>query len=189
MDDAEAFDHIQNLGADAPDLNLFVQRLITAQLDDPSLALSHRNLLLEYGDCISPAEQGLLLLHALGGNDIPLDLLKCAKIPMRRWTNEGEIQSITASDFGFNTEVIGLLSSDERLAELGQRPEVTQQALEDGTIIWSLSSDAQKDLSHRLTPQTTEDWATTALKLLCFACPPCYEGKVNWYAQYDPSQP
>lgn len=33
MDDAEAFDHIKNLGSDAPDLNLFVQRLITAQLD------------------------------------------------------------------------------------------------------------------------------------------------------------
>ena len=45
---------------------------------DSSLVLSHRNLLLEYGDCISPAEQGLLLLHALGGNDIPLDLLKAA---------------------------------------------------------------------------------------------------------------
>ncbi|ENH71784.1 hypothetical protein FOC1_g10004031 [Fusarium oxysporum f. sp. cubense race 1] len=186
MDDAEAFDHIQNLGSDAPDLNLFVQRLITAQLDDPSLVLSHRNLLLEYGDCISPSEQGLLLLHALGGNDIPLDLLKSAKIPMRRWTNEGEIQSITASDFGFNAEIIRLLSSDERLEELSQRPEVTQQALEDGTIVWSLSPEAQEELSHRLTPQTTEDWATTALKLLCFACPPCYEGKVNWYAQALP---
>ncbi|EXM20228.1 hypothetical protein FOTG_11818 [Fusarium oxysporum f. sp. vasinfectum 25433] len=186
MDDAEAFDHIQNLGSDAPDLNLFVQRLITAQLDDPSLVLSHRNLLLEYGDCISPSEQGLLLLHALGGNDIPIDLLKSAKIPMRRWTNEGEIQSITASDFGFNAEIIRLLSSDERLEELSQRPEVTQQALEDGTIVWSLSPKAQEELSHRLTPQTTEDWATTALKLLCFACPPCYEGKVNWYAQALP---
>lgn len=143
-------------------------------------------MLLEYGDCISPSEQGLLLLHALGGNDIPLDLLKSAKIPMRRWTTEGEIQSITASDFGFNAEIIRLLSSDERLEELSQRPEVTQQALEDGTIVWSLSPEAQEELSHRLTPQTTEDWATTALKLLCFACPPCYEGKVNWYAQYAP---
>lgn len=33
MDDAEAFDHIKNLGSEAPDLSLFVQRLITAQLD------------------------------------------------------------------------------------------------------------------------------------------------------------
>jgi hypothetical protein len=151
---------------------------------DPSLVLSHRNLLLEYGDCISPSEQGLLLLHALGGSDIPLDLLKSAKNPMRRWTNEGEIQSITASDFGFNAEIIGLLSSDERLSELSQRPEVTQHALEDGTVVWSLLPGAQKELSNRLTPQTMEDWATMALKLLCFACPPCYEGKVNWYAPF-----
>ncbi|KAF4943411.1 hypothetical protein FGADI_13438 [Fusarium gaditjirri] len=33
IDDAEAFDHMQNLGSDAPDLNLFAKRLIAAQLD------------------------------------------------------------------------------------------------------------------------------------------------------------
>lgn len=33
MDDNEAFDHIQNIGADAPNLNTFVQRLLLEQLD------------------------------------------------------------------------------------------------------------------------------------------------------------
>jgi hypothetical protein len=33
MDDNEAFDHIQNIGADAPNLDSFVQRLLLEQLD------------------------------------------------------------------------------------------------------------------------------------------------------------
>lgn len=33
MDDNEAFDHIQNIGADAPNLDTFVQRLLLEQLD------------------------------------------------------------------------------------------------------------------------------------------------------------
>ncbi|KAF4447983.1 hypothetical protein F53441_8574 [Fusarium austroafricanum] len=180
MDDSEAFDHIQSLGSDAPDLDLFVQRLITDQLDDPTLVLSHRNLLSEYGDCLLASEQGLLLLLALGGEDVPIDLLKSARIPMRRWTNEGEIKGTTAAEFGFSSDLIALLSNDDLLSQLSHRPEITQSALEDGTIVWSIQAEVQKELSNRLSPQTIEDWATTALKLLCFACPPCYEGKVNW---------
>ena len=33
MEDNEAFDHLQGIGAEAPDLTLFVQRLITEQLN------------------------------------------------------------------------------------------------------------------------------------------------------------
>jgi hypothetical protein len=33
MDDTEAFDHLHNLGSEAPDLNYFVQSLITEQLN------------------------------------------------------------------------------------------------------------------------------------------------------------
>lgn len=33
MDDAEAFEHLKNVGSEAPDLTLFVQRLITEQLN------------------------------------------------------------------------------------------------------------------------------------------------------------
>jgi hypothetical protein len=33
MDDNEAFDHLQNIGSEAPDLTHFVQSLITEQLN------------------------------------------------------------------------------------------------------------------------------------------------------------
>jgi hypothetical protein len=148
---------------------------------DPKLTLSFRNLLSEYGDCLLPSEQGLLLLLALGGTDVPVDLLKSVKIPMRRWTDGGEIQSISAVDFGFSSDLVTLLSNDDVLSQVGQRPEVTRQTLEDGTVILSLHSQAKDEIANRLSPQTVEDWETTALQLLCFACPPCYEGKVNWY--------
>ena len=134
----------------------------------------------DYSDCFLPSEQGLLLILALGGSNVPVDLLKTVKIPMRRWTDGGEIQSIAATDFGFSPDLVTALSNDEVLSQLGQRPEVAQQSLEDGTVTLSLHPQAQQEISERLSPQTIEDWATTALRLLCFACPPCYEGKVNW---------
>ncbi|KAM0345664.1 hypothetical protein ACHAPU_006318 [Fusarium lateritium] len=180
MDDSEAFDHIQSIGADAPNLHHFVQRLISEQLDDPSLVLSHRNLLLEYGDCLSPSEQGLLLLQALGGDQVPVDLLKAIKAPMRRWSNDGEVVATSAADFGLNSDLIVLLSDDDQLSQVGQCQQVMQQTLEDGTPVWSIHPDTQRGLFNRLTSQTVEDWANIALKLICFACPPVYEGKVNW---------
>ncbi|KAF5656807.1 hypothetical protein FHETE_10781 [Fusarium heterosporum] len=175
-----AFDHIQSIGVDAPNLHHFVQNLILEQLDDPSLILSHRNLLLEYGDCVSPSEQGLLLLQALGCDQIPVDLLKAIKVPMRRWSSHGEVVATSAAEFGFTSDLIALLSDDDRLAQLGHREEVIKQNLEDGTPVWSINLDTQERLFSRLTPQTMEDWANIALKLICFGCPPVYEGKVNW---------
>ncbi|KAF4956398.1 hypothetical protein FSARC_11601 [Fusarium sarcochroum] len=160
MDDNEAFDHIQNL--------------------DLSLGLSHHNLISEYGECFLPSEQGILLLLGLGGTEVPMDLLKSVRIPMRRWTDGGEIKGITAAEFEFRPELVSLLSNDIHLSQVAQRSEVTQHALEDGTLAWSIYPDMQKDLLNRLSPQTIEDWTTTALRLLCFACPLCYEGKVNW---------
>ncbi|RGP79429.1 hypothetical protein FLONG3_2484 [Fusarium longipes] len=180
MDDNEAFDHLQNIGSEAPNLTYFVQRLITEQLNDSTLTLSFRTLLSEYGDCLLPSEQVLLLLHTLGGINVPIDLLRSVRIPMRRWTDGGEIQSISAADFGFSSDLVTVLSNDDVLEQVRQRPEVTQQTLEDGTVVLSLHLQAQGEISSRLSPQTIEDWETTALRLLCFACPPCYEGKVNW---------
>lgn len=180
MDDAEAFEHLKNIGSEAPDLTLFVQHLITEQLNDPTLTLSFRNLLSEYGDCFLPSEQGLLLLHTLRGTEVPVDLLQSVKTPMRRWTEEGEIQSISALDFGFSSDLVNVLSNDSVLLQVAQRPEVTQQTLEDGAVTLSLHPQAREEIANRLSPQTVEDWETTALRLLCFACPPCYEGKVNW---------
>ncbi|KAF0640015.1 hypothetical protein FPSE5266_03229 [Fusarium pseudograminearum] len=180
MDDAEAFEHLKNIGSEAPDLTLFVQHLITEQLNDPTLTLSFRNLLSEYGDCFLPSEQGLLLLHTLRGTEVPVDLLQSVKTPMRRWTEEGEIQSISALDFGFSSDLVNVLSNDSVLLQVVQRSEVTQQTLEDGAVTLSLHPQAREEIASRLSPQTVEDWETTALRLLCFACPPCYEGKVNW---------
>jgi hypothetical protein len=100
---------------------------------------------------------------------------------MRRWTNEGEIQSISAIDFGLSSDLVTVLSSDDAVSQLQQRPEVTQKPLEDGAVTLSLHPQAKETIASRLSPQAVEDWETTALRLICFACPPCYEGKVNWY--------
>jgi hypothetical protein len=99
---------------------------------------------------------------------------------MRRWSSDGEVRGTSATDFGFSADLIALLSNDDQLSRVGQRPEVTQHALEDGTLVWTIHPDAQKGIANRLSPQTVEDWANIALRLICFACPPCYEGKVNW---------
>ncbi|UZP41724.1 hypothetical protein NXS19_009540 [Fusarium pseudograminearum] len=150
MDDAEAFEHLKNIGSEAPDLTLFVQHLITEQLNDPTLTLSFRNLLSEYGDCFLPSEQGLLLLHTLRGTEVPVDLLQSVKTPMRRWTEEGEIQSISALDFGFSSDLVNVLSNDSVLLQVAQRPEVTQQTLEDGAVTLRLGNNSSSTIMLRL---------------------------------------
>ncbi|KAF4470244.1 hypothetical protein FALBO_2853 [Fusarium albosuccineum] len=153
------------------------------KLGDPSLTLSHHNLLLGYGDCFPSSDQVLLLLVALGGSAVPIELLKNIRLPQRRWTDDGEIQSTSAIDFGLPTGLITILSDDECLKQVAECPEITQNTLDDGALTWSLKPKLLASFSGRLSAQTEEDWATIGLKLLCFTCPPCYEGKVNWPPQ------
>ena len=60
-------------------------------------------------------------------------------------------------------------------------PYITKHALDDGTAAWSLCPDLVSVLSGTLTTQTAEELAAMALKLICFVCPPCYEGNTTWY--------
>ncbi|KAJ3545931.1 hypothetical protein NM208_g2263 [Fusarium decemcellulare] len=101
----------------------------------------------------------------------------------RRWTDDGEIQSTSAIDFGLPIGLIGILSDDECLKQVAEHPEITQNTLDDGALTWSLNPESLASFSGQLSAQTEEDWATIGLKLLCFTCPPCYEGKVNWPPQ------
>ncbi|KAK4940851.1 major facilitator superfamily [Elasticomyces elasticus] len=61
-------------------------------------------------------------------------------------------------------------------------PYITKHALEDGSMAWSLYPEVDSFFSHSLRPQTAEELGATALKVICFACPPCYEGNTTWSA-------
>ncbi|KAI8651474.1 hypothetical protein NCS55_01392300 [Fusarium keratoplasticum] len=181
IDDEEVFDHLRSIGSNIPNYDSFVQRLIASQLDDSSIQLSPYNLALSYDDCFPISDQVVLILCAFGGSAVPVELLKSVRVPHRHWTDDGEIDSTDAVDFDLPRGLVNVLSDDKCLDQASQRPEIVQQMLEDGkTLTWSIRPESMASITSRLSPQTQEDLATTALKLICFACPLVYEGKVNW---------
>ncbi|KAH8666253.1 hypothetical protein BGZ61DRAFT_461791 [Ilyonectria robusta] len=183
MDDEEAFSHLHSVGLHAPDYNDFVQRLVSTLLNDPVIKLSYFNLLVEFGDILPRSDQLLLLIFALGGSDIPVALLQSVRGSQRRWTQEGEIKTTTATEFGLPSELVQFMSDDNCLAQAGARPEITKHELEDGTPTWSIRPEVMTPFPDTLSPQTKEDLASMALRLICFACPPCFEGNTTWSPQ------
>lgn len=147
---------------------------------DISPQSSFYNLFADYADVIPATDQFLLLLHGLGGTQIPDKLLQSVRSPQRRWNPDGEIESINAVDFGIPVEVVDCLSNDLVFSSAATSPHITKQVLEDGMVAWSLRPDFSSLLSRTLVPQTRDELGSTALKLLCFACPPCYEGNIEW---------
>lgn len=155
---------------------------------DPSLSSSYLNLFVDYADLIPAPDQLLLLLHALGGSDIPEILLKCVRSPQRRWNAEGEIESTSAAKFCLPIELVNFLSDDTEVSRAAASPYVITRVLDDDTIAWSLSPEFTLLLSNVLLPRTTNELAATALKLICFGCPPCYEGNIGWYGLIHSSE-
>ncbi|KAF6822655.1 LipA and NB-ARC domain-containing protein [Colletotrichum plurivorum] len=179
IDDEEIFSHLTSL-APSEDYTGFVQRLVLSQLRDSSLSSSYYNLFVDYADIIPASDQLLLLLHALGGSQTPESLLTRIRLSQRRWNTEGEIESVSAADFGLSPELITLLSNDVELANATASPYVVKHALDDESLAWSLCPELSAFFSRVLLPKTMEELGVAALKILCFVCPPCYEGNLDW---------
>ena len=124
----------------------------------------------------------LLLLHALGGSEIPDVLLRSVRCPQRRWNANGEIEGISATEFGLPFGLINALSDDIEYAQIVASSYITKHLHDDGTVSWSVCPEMRSFFNQALLPQTLSELGTTALKFLCFACPPCYEGNTTWYA-------
>ena len=154
---------------------------------DPSLSSSYYNLALDHQDFLRPSDQLLLLLHALGGSDIPDALLKAVRLSQRRFSEEGEVHSISAAQFELPVELIKLLSDDAILDQAAESPYMNKSALDDSTVTWSLQPEMKSFFSNALLPEVMNGLGVTVLKLLCFACPPCYEGNTHWYDSLPPA--
>lgn len=119
------------------------------------------------------------MLYALGGSNIPDVLLTSIHNPQRRWNTEGEIENHNAAELGLSADLVQALSNRTDLAETLANPHVTKHVLDGNIVAWSLSSEFMSGVS--LTPPTLSKIRDEALDLLCFVCPPCYEGNNEWY--------
>lgn len=201
MDDSDAFRHLASLGITAPECDSFVKQCISSQFDgepspgrelsehrtrltentDLSPETSKSNLYGDYGDLFPDSDRVLSLLVALGGSNIPLDLLKSVREPQRRWGADGETAPVSTTEFHLSEDMVEILRDDESLARVSCLPSIQQDVLDDGTIVWSIHPEFLRSLESGLSPSTKETWESMALGLICYACPPCYEGKVNWW--------
>lgn len=153
---------------------------MSVTVSDTPPTLSYFNLLPDYRDLLPVSQQVLMLMAALGGSEIPVVVLKSVREPAKRWTADGEIKNINANAFGLPDELVQVLCDDDALEKAVARPEVDQKSLDDGTLVWTLAPEFTTSVSSCLSRHTEEVWASSALRLLCFACPPCYEGKSKW---------
>ena len=201
MDDEPILAHLQSLIGHMPDYTDFVRRVVASQLDgsSPSLhclpsstnllitnpatspTISHYNLALEHGDILQSSDLLLLLILALGGIDVPCKLLESVRFTKRRWTAEGEIEELTATDFGLPHDLVSLLSHNRYLSQIAARPNVKVHSLDDGTAAFSILPEERAALSKVLSPQTQEHFFSIAIRLICFATPPPLEGDTSWY--------
>lgn len=154
-----------------------------SDLSDLPPSSSYHNLFVDYSDILPASDQLLLLMHSLGGSGIPDMLLKSIRSPQRRWSAAGEMESHSASEFGLPAALIELASDDNLLSTVLAPPYATRfvDINDGGTVTWSLSSELSAFLTSALQPQTVSELETTALRVICFACPPCYEGNTFWY--------
>lgn len=83
-------------------------------------------------------------------------------------------------EFGLLTELTAALSDETEFGQLVASPYITSQRFDDGVTTWSLSPEMRSYFHQTLQPQTINELGTTALKLISFACPPCYEGNTTW---------
>ncbi|RYC93862.1 hypothetical protein BFJ63_vAg3500 [Fusarium oxysporum f. sp. narcissi] len=180
IDDNEVFSHLLSLNPTFQNYNDFVQRLVFSQLCDPSFPVPYHNLFGEFTQFISAKDQFLLIMFALGGTDIPAILLKSVRLPQRRWNADGEVDKTNAAQFGLPVNLVHLLCDKVNLSEIIAGPWVPNRVLEDNTVAWSLSPELISSFAKVLTAPTIAELKITALKLICFVCPMCYEGNTDW---------
>lgn len=156
---------------------------------DPPSPVRYHNLFSEFNLFVPAQDQLYLVMYVLGGTKIPAVLLEGIRLPQRRWNADGEVGETSAFQFGLPDAVVSLLCDEAKLSEAIAGPYIVEQIQADDTIAWSLSPERISSLEEALTPQTIEVLETTALKLICFVCPLCYEGNTDWWdispASYD----
>ncbi|CAG9991149.1 unnamed protein product [Clonostachys byssicola] len=165
------------------DYTEIVQLLVSQSLTDSVAPYAYHNLFSEYPDILPDFSKLSLIIHSLGGSDVPDALLKSVRSPQRRWNPDGEIESNHSTDSGISSEILELLSNDDRLDHAATDPNIIRQTLNDGTVSWSISPEQSSLLAGVLLPETAESLALLGLKLICYACPPCYEGNTSWSSQ------
>ncbi|KAG5750215.1 hypothetical protein H9Q72_006739 [Fusarium xylarioides] len=180
VDDEEVFTHLSSLNPSFEKYNELVQRLVLSQLCDPPSPARYYNLFGEFTSFVPAQDELHLIMYALGGIDIPAVLLKSIRLPQRRWNADGEVDQASAIQFGLPEAFVDLLCNEAKLSEVIAGPWIVDRIQADNTEAWSLSPERMSDLEEALTPQTIEVLETTALKLICFACPLCYEGNTDW---------
>lgn len=147
---------------------------------DSSLTTSYYNLVEDYPALIPAKDQLLLVMYALGGTDIPDVLLKSVRIPQRRWNTDGEIQQTDAAQFGLPSDLVDLVCDESKFSAITADSCITSHVKSDNSITWSLCPKLTSTFADTLLPPTLEQLKATALKLLCFVCPLCYEGNTDW---------
>ncbi|CAJ0547343.1 Ff.00g040970.m01.CDS01 [Fusarium sp. VM40] len=180
IDDEEVFGHLVSLNPAFKSYNDLVQRLILSQIRDSSLTTSYYNLVEDYPALIPAKDQLLLVMYALGGTDIPDVLLKSVRIPQRRWNTDGEIQQTDAAQFGLPSDLVDLVCDESKFSAITADSCITSHVKSDNSITWSLCPKLTSTFADTLLPPTLEQLKATALKLLCFVCPLCYEGNTDW---------
>ncbi|KAJ4123923.1 major facilitator super [Fusarium oxysporum] len=98
----------------------------------------------------------------------------------RRWNADGEVDKTNAAQFGLPVNLVHLLCDKVNLSEIIAGPWVPNRVLEDNTVAWSLSPELISSFAKVLTAPTIAELKITALKLICFVCPMCYEGNTDW---------
>ncbi|KAH8658310.1 hypothetical protein BX600DRAFT_439478 [Xylariales sp. PMI_506] len=182
IDDEDVFNHLNSLDPQIERYADFVQQLILSQLRYPLPTRSRYNLVFDYSDVITASDWFCLLLHALGGSGVPDIILKSVCIPQRRWNASGEIESISAINFGLPLELVNFFTVDTNFNQAMSNPQIVRQELDNGIVMWSLCPELESYFNRSLLPQTIDQLRITALRLICFACPPCYEGNTSWSA-------
>ncbi|KAF5989559.1 ABC multidrug transporter [Fusarium bulbicola] len=180
VDDDEVFTHLSSLKPSFRNYNEFAQRLVLSQLCDPPSPARYHNLFGEYTSFVPAHDQLSLVMYVLGGTDIPAVLLRNIRLPQRRWNADGEVEQASAAQFDLPETLVDLACDDAKLSEVIADPSVVERIQEDETIAWSLSPERMSTLQEALTPPTIEVLEATALKLICFVCPLCYEGNTDW---------
>ncbi|CAK7207863.1 hypothetical protein SEUCBS139899_010678 [Sporothrix eucalyptigena] len=182
MDDEEVFQHLESLKPLGDCYADFARQLLLSQFQDLPLSCSYHNLFPHYSDSVPPSEQLLLLLYALGGANVPLDLLESIRSPQRRWNESGEISTTTAIEFDLPPGLISLVEKETQFQQVLTNPHIIQHVNDDGIALLSLSPETMAFFSTAFLPVTMAELNETALRILCFATPACYEGNTYWSA-------
>lgn len=120
-------------------------------------------------DCTKDTTYLSLLLHAMGGSQIPGLLLDRALWPQRRWNASGIEHKVTAVDAGLDPHLLDILSDTDRRMQAVEP--VVKSNTTNGSWTLSLEGHFQSRISQLLGDQEKEKWSIEALKWICFVFP------------------